>query len=116
MSRAPKHTPRKSSSRSRRTSDGLQIIDRQIVGEDSQLRAAINDAAAEFELAQMIHDARIAAGLTQAELARRAGTKQSVISRLEDADYTGHSVSMLRRVAEGLGRQLEIRLAPKTGA
>ena len=49
------------------------------------------------------------AGLSQRELAKRAGTTASVICRLEDADYEGHSLAMLRRIAAALDRRLEIR-------
>ena len=44
-------------------------------------------------------NARTEAGLSQKELAEMIGTTQSVISRLEDADYEGHSLSMLSRIA-----------------
>ena len=57
-------------------------------------------------------DARTAAGLTQAELAKAVGTTQSVISQLEDAEYQGHSLSMLRRIAAALNTRVEIRLVP----
>jgi transcriptional regulator with XRE-family HTH domain len=60
-------------------------------------------------IAQLIYQTRTNAGLTQAQLARMAGTKQPVISQLEDADYAGHSLALLRRIAEALGKQLEIR-------
>jgi len=63
----------------------------------------------------LVHDARTGAGLTQRELAERIGTKQSVIARLEDADYEGHSLSMLKRIADAVGKRLEIRLAPGDG-
>ncbi len=53
------------------------------------------------------------AGLTQAKLAELVGTTQSVISRLEDADYEGHSLSMLQRVAEALHRRIDIRFVPE---
>ncbi|MGH9816099.1 MAG: helix-turn-helix domain-containing protein [Candidatus Acidiferrales bacterium] len=42
---------------------------------------------------------RDSAKLTQQELAERAGTTQSVIARLEDAEYTGHSIKMPERIA-----------------
>jgi hypothetical protein len=46
-------------------------------------------------------------------LAKLAGTTQQVISQLEDADYEGHTTSMLRRIAKALDSRLEIRLVPK---
>jgi transcriptional regulator with XRE-family HTH domain len=60
----------------------------------------------------MILKAREAAQLTQAQVAKLVGTTQSVISRLEDADYEGHSLTMLQRIAEALNRRLEVRLVP----
>jgi predicted transcriptional regulator len=45
-------------------------------------------------------------------LARKVGTTQSVISRLEDADYDGHSLAMLRRIASALEKRVEIRFVP----
>ncbi|HKA55635.1 MAG TPA: helix-turn-helix domain-containing protein [Candidatus Binatia bacterium] len=59
----------------------------------------------------MIYDARTKAGLTQKQLATRLGTTQSVISRLESADYEGHSLGMLLRIAESLGQKLELRMS-----
>ena len=66
-----------------------------------------------FEIAQMIYDARTAAGLTQAELAELIGTQQPVISQLENADYEGHSLTMLERIAEALKMKVELRLVPE---
>ena len=51
-------------------------------------------------MARQIHDLRVQAGLTQRELAARAGTTASAICRLEDADYNSHSPSMLKRIAD----------------
>jgi transcriptional regulator with XRE-family HTH domain len=56
----------------------------------------------------MIFEERQKAGLSQAQLAERIGTKQGVISRLKDADYEGHSLNMLLRVASALGKQISI--------
>lgn len=50
--------------------------------------------------------------MSQRELAKRVGTTASVICRLEDADYEGHSLSMLRRIAAALDRRIEIRFVP----
>jgi len=69
--------------------------------------------AEELRVAQMIFDARTEAGLTQKELAQAVSTTQSVISQLESAEYKGHSLTMLERIAKALNRRVEIRLAPR---
>jgi transcriptional regulator with XRE-family HTH domain len=46
-------------------------------------------------------------------LAKRVGTTQSVISRLEDADYEGHSLAMLNRIAAAVERRVDIRFLPR---
>jgi transcriptional regulator with XRE-family HTH domain len=67
-------------------------------------------------VARLIYDARTKAGLTQEQLAERIGTKQPVIARLEDADYEGHSLTMLQRIADALALALDIRFLPKRHA
>ena len=52
-------------------------------------------------------------GLIQREAAQRAGTTASVLCRLEDADYQGHSLSILRRIAEAVDKRIEIRFLSK---
>ena len=64
------------------------------------------------EIARNIFRLRTAAGLTQMQLAKVVGTTASVISRLEDADYEGHSLTMLRRIAQALDQRVEIRFVP----
>jgi ribosome-binding protein aMBF1 (putative translation factor) len=64
------------------------------------------------QVARMIYEARARAGLTQQQLGDLIGTKQSVIARLEDADYEGHSLTMLQRIAAALHQKLEIHLVP----
>lgn len=92
--------------------DAAKILDR-VTGDDPELRELIAVESLNARVAKMIFDARTAAGLTQAHLAELIGTKQSVIARLEDADYEGHSLSMLRRIAEALGHRLEVSFAPR---
>ena len=65
------------------------------------------------QVARIIYEARTSAGLTQRQLAGLVKTTQPVIARLEDADYEGHSLKMLRRIAEALDRQVELRLLPR---
>lgn len=113
MSRIQKSTgPNSRSPKTRTTSDALEILDHYVVGDDEALREEVKQAEFDLEVGKIIYDARTMAGLTQTELANLIGTNQSVISRLEDADYEGHSLSMLRRIAQTLGRRLEIRFVP----
>ena len=64
------------------------------------------------EIARKVFQLRTKAGLTQQEVAERVGTSKSAICRLEDADYEGHSLSMLKRIAEALDKRVEIRFLP----
>jgi ribosome-binding protein aMBF1 (putative translation factor) len=96
----------------KKTTDALKILDR-MAGHNVEVRRLTEEARVTAAVAQLIYAARTDAGLSQAELADRIGTKQSVISRLEDADYEGHSLTMLHRIAAALGQCVEIRfLAP----
>ncbi|WP_373525363.1 multiprotein-bridging factor 1 family protein [Nostoc sp.] len=61
-------------------------------------------------MAQLIYEARTSSGLTQKQLAELVGTKQPVIARLEDADYEGHSLSMLQKIAHALNQRVVIQL------
>jgi ribosome-binding protein aMBF1 (putative translation factor) len=82
------------------------------VGKDTRKAAAFEQELANAEIASHIHALRTKAGISQRELARRVGTTASVICRLEDAGYQGHSLSMLRRIAAALGSRVEIRFVP----
>jgi ribosome-binding protein aMBF1 (putative translation factor) len=94
------------------TRDALKILEK-VTGSSEAVKAGIADAKVNFEVAQMIYDARTKAGFSQSELAALIGTKQPVIARLEDADYEGHSLTMLQRVAAALDQRLELRFVPK---
>lgn len=95
----------------KRTTDAVEIMEN-MIGDDPQLNQIYAEAKINAHVAQLIYDARKEAGLTQAQLAQLVGTQQSVIARLEDADYEGHSLSMLNRVAEVLQRKVIIDLVP----
>ena len=71
--------------------------------------AQLEEARAEDELARKIYELRERAGLTQEKLAKIVGTTASVISRLEDSDYEGHSLTMLKRIAAAVDKRVEIR-------
>ena len=74
-------------------------------------KAAYDALAPEFNLARKLIAARAAAGLSQAEVAKRMGTKQSEISRIEGARQN-ISIEKLSRFADAVGTKLDIRLDP----
>ena len=91
-----------------KTRDALKILDR-VTGDDRELRHRIAREKLNTQVARMIYEARTRAKLSQRHLAELVGTRLPVIARLEDADYRGHSVSMLQRIAGALNKRLDVR-------
>lgn len=79
-------------------------------GSAAKRRRDLDAIRLNMAIARLIYDLREKAGLTQGALARRVGTTQSVISRLEDADYEGHTLRMLARIASALGGTLHVSI------
>jgi transcriptional regulator with XRE-family HTH domain len=75
---------------------------------------ALEEAQANGNVARKITALRLRAGLTRRQLAKLVGTTASAICRLESADYEGHSLAMLQRIAEALDQRVEIRFVPAT--
>jgi ribosome-binding protein aMBF1 (putative translation factor) len=101
MNRAPK-----------KTKDGLSILHRRYYSGRPGRLAALEEMRAAEDVARQILQLRTDARLSQRQLAKLVGTTASVICRLEDADYEGHSLAMLRRIATALDQRLEIRFVP----
>ena len=80
---------------------------------DPVMQQMIAEERTNAAVAWQIYALRKARGLTQRQLADLVGTKQPVIARLEDADYLGHSLSMLSRIAEALGCSVTVTLRPR---
>ena len=99
----------------RKTRDAVKILD-QLIGDDIELQRMIEEEYVNIQVAQIIYDARVSAGLTQIQLAELIGTHQSTIARLEDSDYRGHSLNMLKRIASALHLNLEVRFIPRSVA
>ena len=93
----------------KRTTDAIEIIHRRHYEGRPQRLADLAEAEANDTVARKIYTLRKRAGLTQQQLAKLVGTTTSVICRLEDADYQGHSLAMLRRVANALNKRVELR-------
>lgn len=90
----------------------VEILHRRYVEGRPGQEAALEEARLSAAIAQAIYDLRTRAGLTQKQLAELVGTAHSVISRLEDADYTGHSLKLLHRISAALHYRLQLRFVP----
>jgi ribosome-binding protein aMBF1 (putative translation factor) len=99
-------------SKKKQITDARGILDRRHppTKKDAELRAKFRG---DLEIAEMIYEARMNAGLSQRALAKLVGTTASVICQLEDANYEGHSMAMLRRVAQALHQRVEVRFVPE---
>lgn len=80
---------------------------------DKDFAARFKKAGEAWNVAIQLAALRKEAGLSQKELAQRVGTSQQQISRIESLSYEGHSLSMLRRVAEALGATLHVEIHSK---
>jgi DNA-binding XRE family transcriptional regulator len=98
--------------RQKAVSDAMEILHRRFYAGKPRRLKALERLRGNEEIARKIHELRVAEGLTQAQLAKIIGTTASVICRLEDADYDGHSLTMLRRIASALNQRVEIQFIP----
>jgi transcriptional regulator with XRE-family HTH domain len=97
----------------KKTTNAIEILHNRYIGDDADRKASLKEERANAEVARTVYELREESGLTQKELANLIGTTQSVISRLEDADYEGHSLSMLSRIAKALNKRLKVQMIPK---
>ena len=97
------------------TTDSVEIMDREFHLDTPERLTELAKFEAEDEVARKIYDLRTKAGLSQRALAELVGTTASAICRLEDADYDGHSMGMLNRIAAALNKRVEIRFVPLRG-
>ncbi len=93
------------------TKDFAAVLRKKLAA-DPGLLDAVQKEQFNAEIARQIYVARNEAQLTQKELAKRVGTAQSAIARLEDTNYSGHSVSMLWKIASALNKRLSIEFRP----
>lgn len=75
---------------------------------DPEAREIYKEEAAKKELWLQLVEARQAAGLTQAELARRLGVSQAQVARIEKSGYDSYTLNTLRRYVQALGKRLEV--------
>jgi predicted transcriptional regulator len=96
--------------KSRKITDAVELLDRKYVRNDEKMKKMVEEEFENLQIGQQIYDLRKEANLTQQELADMVGTTNSVISRLESAEYEGHSVKMLQRIATALGKKISINI------
>jgi ribosome-binding protein aMBF1 (putative translation factor) len=92
----------------KKTTDAVDILHRRYTKGHPRRTVLLQGERVNANMARLIRDLRVEAGLTQKELAERIGTAPSGISRLENVDYEGHSLAMLRRVAKALGWKVAV--------
>jgi ribosome-binding protein aMBF1 (putative translation factor) len=95
------------------TTNAVEILRNRYVKNDPDRKASVEGERVNAEVARLVYTVRTQAGLTQGQLADLVGTTQSVISRLEDSDYDGHSLSVLTRIAEALQKKLTVAMTAK---
>ena len=91
------------------TSDAVAVLHRRYYEGKPKRLVNLEKARADDHVARKINALRTEAGLTQRQLAKLVGTTASVICRLENADYEGHSLVMLNRIAAAMKCRVEIR-------
>ena len=96
------------------TTDAVKILHNRYIGDDPKRLQSLNEEREKSDVALQIYSLRTQAGLSQSELAKIVGTTQSVISQLEDADYNGHSMKMLWRIAVAFNQKLQVQFVPDT--
>ena len=106
---------KKASKTQKSTTDAVEILHRRYFEGTPAKQALLEEERANATVARQIYDLRTEAGLSQRELAKTVGTTASVICRLEDADYDGHSLAMLRRIAAALHKRVQISFLPLRG-
>ena len=83
---------------------------------DSEVMREYKAQKEEFQIASEVIKARTKAKMTQAQLARKIGTKTSAISRLESPGYGKASLTTLKKVANALGCDVQVKFIPKKRA
>lgn len=80
--------------------------------QNRDMNAAFQRELTRLRVANQIAALRQKAGLSQAQLAERIGTKQAGVARMERAGYTGYTLTTLAKIAAATGALLQVRLVP----
>lgn len=96
----------------KRKKDDLDKTIDKILKKDPSFQEELDRAGEAWDIAFQIIGLREKAGLTQKQLAELVGTKQSNISRIESADYTGYTWRTLEKITKALKARLQIKIVP----
>ena len=77
---------------------------------DKKVKKTYDEIGPEFMVIEKLIDRRLKKGLSQAELAKRIGTKQSAISRFESGGYNP-TIEFLYKIADALDTKLRITVS-----
>ena len=92
-------------------SDFRDYLNKQL--QNDEFRTEYEKLEPEFSIIQAVIDARKANNMTQQELSERTGIAQSDISKLENGN-SNPTLSMLKRLAEGMGMSIKLQFVPKS--
>jgi predicted XRE-type DNA-binding protein len=95
--------------KTKKTADAVRILHQRYIRNSKEREESLQRERENIGIAEQVYNLRTQANLSQKELADLVGTTQSAISRLEDADYEGHSLTMLRKIAAALNQHVEVR-------
>ena len=99
-------------SKKKKTKSAAGIMHKRYIKGNKKRLKYIEQESKRVEIAQQIYNLRKQVGLNQKEFAERVGMKQSVISRLESADYHGYKVDTLERIAIAMNHELHFHFVP----
>ena len=91
------------------TADAVQILYRRYYERRPERVKELDEARANDNVARKLTALHLRAEMTQRQLAKLVRTTPSAICRLENADYEGHSLAMLNRIAAALDQRVELR-------
>ena len=95
------------------TTNAVKILHKRYIRGNKKRLESLEKERMNLDIAELIYTLRTQAGLSQKQLADLVGTTQSVISRLENSDYNGHSLAMLTRIGTALHHRVDVRFVPE---